>query len=116
MTRMQRDKGRRGELEALDLLGEYGIAAARVHGQEEIGGGLGDLDSDVGRWEIKRRACLPAWMQLAEQVRGVLVRGDRGRWCVLLRADDALDLIRRDREARAQKLAAPKPELPAAKE
>lgn len=98
MSKMQRSKGRRGELEALALLGDYGIDGEIVYGQEERGGGLGDLDTDAGRWEVKRRACLPAWLTPAEAVRGVLVRRDRGEWLVVLRAKDALKLLRDERE------------------
>jgi len=92
----QRSKGRRGELEALALLAEYGIDGELRYGQEERGGGLGDIDSTVGNFEVKRRASLPAWMRLTPEVRGVLVRQDRGEWMVLLRAKDALGRIRDD--------------------
>jgi Holliday junction resolvase len=95
MSRMQRSKGKRGELEAVTRLNEYGADAERLIGQSRDGGP--DVDSLFGRFEVKRRACLPAYLQIAEDVRGVLFRQDRGPWLVLLRLDDAGRLMRVER-------------------
>jgi hypothetical protein len=95
MSAHSRSKGRRGELEALALLAEYGIDGEIRYGQEERGGGLGDIESTAGNWEVKRRAGLPEWLDIAEGVRGVLVRRDRGQWLVVLRAEDFLGLARK---------------------
>lgn len=93
MSRAQRSKGRRGELEALALLAEYGIDGEIRYGQEERGGDFGDLETTAGNWEIKRRASLPEWLRPKDNVRGVIVRQDRGEWLVVLRARDILPLI-----------------------
>lgn len=99
MSKAQRDKGRRGELEALRLLAEHGIDGEIRYGQEERGGDFGDIESTAGNWEVKRRSALPSYLQPSDNVRGVLVRQDRGGWLVVLRASDALGLIQECREA-----------------
>ena len=93
MGKSQRSKGRRGELEALTLLNEYGIEGTLRYGQEETTGANGDIESTAGNWEVKRRASLPSWLRPADNVRGVLVRQDRGPWLIVLRAKDALSII-----------------------
>lgn len=93
MGKAQRDKGRRGELEALRLLSDHGIDGELRYGQPEMGGSLGDIDSTAGNWEVKRRASLPAWLQMTPEVRGVLVRQDRGEWLVVMRARDVLGMM-----------------------
>lgn len=85
MSRAQRDKGRRGELEALHLLESYGIKAERIHGQEEIGGQSGDLKTAAGNIEVKRRAKIPAWLKPGPGVEAVMVREDGGGWLVVTR-------------------------------
>ncbi len=99
MGARSRSKGRRGELELLAVLHDAGFAdAERVHGQEEIGGGLGDLVCPAtGRWESKRRKAMPEWAQIAPDVRAVAFREDRGAWYALVRLNDLLDLLRRVR-------------------
>lgn len=108
MSKAQRDKGRRGELEVAALLNEYGLDAELVYGQEERTGALGDVASTAGNWEVKRRSTLPAWLHPADAVRGVFVRRDRGPWLLLVRATDFLDMLadRRDLLARACQLCA----------
>jgi len=90
MGKAQRSKGRRGELEALALLAEYGIDGELRYGQEERGGGLGDIDSDIGRIEVKRRKVIPEWLKLSDEVLCVMVRADRGPWMVVVRAKDVI--------------------------
>jgi len=89
MGKHQRDKGRRGELEVLSRLNAIGGDGELVYGQEELTGKRGDVDTIMGSFEVKRRAAFPAWLNLAEGVRGVYCRRDRGEWMVLLRASDA---------------------------
>lgn len=93
MGKAQRSKGRRGELEALALLNEYGIEGTLRYGQEETTGANGDIETSVGNWEVKRRASLPSWLRPADNVRGVLVRQDRGPWLVVMRANDVLSTM-----------------------
>lgn len=93
MGASQRAKGRRGELEALALLNEYGIEGELRYEQSAKGGELGDIETDIGNVEVKRRAKVPDWLAPADAVRLVLVRQDRGPWLVVMRAEDALKLI-----------------------
>jgi hypothetical protein len=93
VSKSQRDKGRRGELEVLALFTERGFDGSLRYEQPEYGGDQGDVETTVGNWEVKRRASLPSWMQTADEVRGVFVRKDRGPWLVLVRADDLLALL-----------------------
>jgi len=95
MSRMQRDKGRRGELEVLARLNAIGGDGELLYGQPELGGKDGDVDTLHGRFEVKRRAAFPTWLDLEENVRGVYMRRDRGPWLVVLRASDAEALMQR---------------------
>lgn len=97
MPARSRTKGMCGEREAITLLAEHGIEAERIYGQEAKGGAHGDLDTDVGYIEVKRRASVPAWLQPAPDVRMVLVRQDRGAWLVILRATDGLRMMASER-------------------
>ena len=103
MSKAQRDKGRRGELEVLALFTERGFDGSLRYEQPEYGGDQGDVETTAGNWEVKRRASLPSWMQLADEVRGVFVRKDRGPWLVLVRADDLLELLSQRAEAQGVK-------------
>ncbi len=102
MSKAQRDKGRRGELEVAARLADAGFEAVLLYGQEELGGGRGDVESLVGCFEVKRREGLPSWLRLRDEVRGVYVRRSRSPWLVLLRADDAERLMALERTAGAQ--------------
>jgi hypothetical protein len=95
---MQRDKGRRGELEVLARLNAIGGDGELLYGQPELGGKDGDVDTLHGRFEVKRRAAFPTWLDLEENVRGVYMRRDRGPWLVVLRANDAEVLMAVARE------------------
>lgn len=99
MAKAQRDKGRRGELELARILGDAGIEAELQYGQEERGGGLGDVTTAQGRFECKRRKALPRFLELADGVRVVAFREDRGSWRAMLRLEDLLELLRRERDA-----------------
>lgn len=95
---MQRSKGRRGELEVLARLNAIGGDGELLYGQAELGGKDGDVDTLHGRFEVKRRASFPAWLNIEDGVRGVYCRRDRGEWMVLLRAKDAELLMQIARE------------------
>ena len=88
MSRTQRDKGRRFELECLAFLRDHGIDGELRYEQPELGGDLGDIESTAGNWECKRRAGLPAWLEPTEDVRGTFCRRDRGELLVVVRAKD----------------------------
>lgn len=85
---MQRDKGRRGELEVLARLNTIGGDGELLYGQAELGGKDGDVSTTYGLFEVKRRAAFPSWLNLGESVRGVYCRRDRGEWLVVVRAYD----------------------------
>ena len=89
MSKSQRTKGRRGELEARDQLRAHGIAAERVHDQAANGGH--DLDTDIGPVEVKRRKRLPAYLKPKPGVKLTMFREDRGEWFVMLRLEDYLE-------------------------
>lgn len=93
MSKMQRTKGRRGELEVLARLNAIGGDGELRYGQPELGGKDGDVDTRHGRFEVKRRSSFPAWLNIPENVRGVYMRRDRGEWMVVLRARDAENMI-----------------------
>ena len=100
MSRMQRDKGRRGELEVLSRLNAIGGDGVLNYGQEELSGANGDVQTTFGAYEVKRRAAFPSWMTLNESVRGCYVRRDRGEWMVLVRAYDYEQLLAGNRALR----------------
>lgn len=97
MSKHQRDKGRRGELEVLARLNAIGGDGVLNYGQEELAGAAGDVHTSFGQFEVKRRAAFPAWLNLTDNVRGVYCRRDRGPWMVLVRADDWETTIERAR-------------------
>lgn len=99
MSKHQRDKGRRGELEVLCRLNAIGGDGELLYGQAELGGKDGDVSTNYGLFEVKRRAAFPAWLHLSESVRGVYCRKDRGEWYVVVRASDFEELIAERREA-----------------
>lgn len=99
MGKAERAKGRRGELELVGVLADGGLDAELNYGQEERGGGQGDVSTMQGCFECKRRKTLPRFLELAEGVRVVAFREDRGTWRALLRLDDLLGLLRRERQA-----------------
>jgi hypothetical protein len=96
MSKMQRDKGRRGELEVLARLNAIGGDGEILYGQPELGGKDGDVDTLHGKFEVKRRASFPSWLNLTENVRGVYCRRDYGPWLVVMRADDVERLMHKD--------------------
>ena len=93
MSKMQRDKGRRGELEVLARLNAIGGDGEIIYGQPELGGKDGDVNTLHGKFEVNRRAAFPAWLNLSENVRGVYCRRDRGQWLVVVRAVDYEELL-----------------------
>jgi hypothetical protein len=98
VSKMQRSKGRRGELEVLARLNAIGGDGEIIYGQEELTGKRGDVETLHGRFEVKRRASFPAYLEPVEGVRGVYCRRDRGEWLVVLRAKDAELLMKMARE------------------
>lgn len=94
--KFSRDKGRRAELEVLARLNAIGGDGELLYGQPELGGKDGDVDTLHGRFEVKRRAVFPSWLNLPENVRGCYMRRDRGEWMVVLRATDAEMLMARN--------------------
>lgn len=102
MSRAQRDKGRRFELECLAFLRDHQVEGELRYEQPELGGQLGDIESTAGNWECKRRAGLPAWLEPAEGVRGVFCRRDRGPLLVVVTAGDLLGLEARLHEKALQ--------------
>jgi len=105
MSRHQRDKGRRGELEVLARLNAIGADGTLCYGQEELGGSNGDVLTTHGLFEVKRRASFPSWLNLAENVRGVYCRRDRGEWLVVMRAVDVETLMAENRAAKREEMA-----------
>ena len=102
MTRSQRAKGQRGELEARDWLRERGIECSdRLLSQTRDGGH--DLETDIGTVEVKRRKTLNLydWISAKDPMdadpRLVLCRGDHRRWLVVLDAEDAVRLLKMER-------------------
>lgn len=100
MSKMQRDKGRRGELEVLCRLNAIGGDGVLLYGQAALCGKDGDVSTTYGLHEVKRRASFPSWMNLNESVRGVYCRRDRGEWLVLIRARDYETLLAENRRLR----------------
>lgn len=92
-----RRKGRSGELDVQRRLNEIGGDAELNYGQPELGGDKGDVLSNYGAFEIKRRASFPSWLNLRDGVRGVYCRRDRGEWYVVVRASDYEVLLSRVR-------------------
>ena len=103
MSKMQRDKGRRGELEVLERLNAIGGDGELLYGQPELGGKDGDVSTNYGLFEVKRRASFPAWLDPPENVRGVYCRRDRGEWLVLVRAQDFEDLMQSSGQWRSER-------------
>ncbi len=97
MSASQRRKGRGGEREAWAFIREHGLECDQVRLNQTRDGGP-DLDAEFGPVEVKRRARLPAYVAPAPDVRAVFLRADRGGWLCVLRAEDALRLLLRERE------------------
>ena len=93
MGRRSRLKGQAGEREARDWLRAHGVwCSDRLLGQERDGGF--DLETALGPCEVKRRKSLTieGWLKSA---RFVLARSDRGRWLVVLDAEEWARLVNR---------------------
>lgn len=75
-----RSKGRRRELEAAAIFRSFGMDAELMYGQEELGGGRGDLKTTVGQVEVKGRAIFPAWLRTLPGVAFSAIKEDRRPW------------------------------------
>lgn len=94
MSRAQRDKGARGQLEALALLNDHGIEGEIEYGQSAHGGY--DISTDLGGFEVKRRASQFALLYHAleqDGCVGVLHRDDRHGWLLTVPAGPGLDAM-----------------------
>jgi Holliday junction resolvase len=98
VSNTERRKGASGERELVELLNEFGADAERTYYQP--GSKKADVDSLFGRFEVKRRARFVAYDWLHDDVRGVYVRADNKPGLVILRAKDAMRLLRLEREYR----------------
>jgi hypothetical protein len=99
VSKSSRDKGRRGELEALELLNDHGIEGDLDYGQSAHGGC--DISTDLGGFEVKRRAYQFALLyQALEQdgCVGVLHRDDRHGWLLTVPAALGLTALKANRK------------------
>ena len=95
MSKAQRTKGRRGELEALVLLAEHGVEADLDYGQSAHGGC--DIITDLGGFEVKRRASQFALLYQALEQNGcvgVLHRDDRHGWLLTVPASEGIEAMK----------------------
>ena len=101
-----RQKGKRGELEAAELIRKHGFAARR--GQQFKGGGDSpDVVTDIDgyHFEIKRTETLSVYLAVAQaqhdaapgEVPVVLHRKNKKDWLAILPADDFLRLVAREK-------------------
>ena len=89
MGRHQRNKGARGEREAVDALGDVGIIVER---NARNGLSTADLVGDGVSVEVKRRARIPqdAWLQQAIDASAgktlpmMVMRSDGGKWILCI--------------------------------
>lgn len=102
MSKMSRDKGKRGELEARDLLRKHGFQARR--GVQRTGGpGASDLEHNIPylHIEVKRAEALSLYtaMEQADDDRGwldtplILHRRNSKPWLAILPADVFLEML-----------------------
>lgn len=99
MSKSQRTKGAKGELEFVHWLRANRVNCGdRLLSQARDGGADGDVPVDgVGVVEVKRRARI-VLDALAKSADVLAVRGDRGEWWVCLRGERAAELLRRVQE------------------
>lgn len=112
MSKSQRLKGQRGELEARNWLRERGIGCSdRLLSQTRDGGH--DLETDVGNVEVKRRnkLALYDWITAKDPMdadpRIVMCRGDNRRWLIVMDAEDAIHLLQLELEHKRSGLTTP---------
>jgi hypothetical protein len=89
MSRSQRSKGKRGELEALAALREYGIQGRRILTQTRDAREA-DLETDAGLIEVKRRAsgCGLLYKALDQnECDLVMFRADGRGWLVVMKLE-----------------------------
>jgi hypothetical protein len=99
MSKAQRDKGKRGELEAAKLLQRvYPDACRKVANDINHENGV-DLDNTGAlRVQVKRHkrpASVSALFEIRdpEGIHVLLTRGDNGEWLAVMKARDLLDII-----------------------
>ena len=104
MSRAQRDKGKRGEIEVVHILRDVlGVDCRRNLVQTREGGC--DIVLEPYRIEVKRRARIGGlyeWMEQAEAACDgggrplVVCRADGERWLAVMPMEEALKLIREE--------------------
>lgn len=102
MGKSQRDKGKAGEREWVNVLKSHGYDAERTQQHKGRKDAFDVVGSDpVHLWEVKRveRLSLPPVVDQARaeaegDICGVAWRKNGGRWIVAMDADDFFDLIR----------------------
>lgn len=98
MGKQQREKGKRGEREVVNLLKEYGFGAKRF-GYAQAGHStdvpdvLADICGATVYIEVKRRKKFPQWLNYDGKASLVFFREDNGKWHVLAEARSFLDLV-----------------------
>jgi Holliday junction resolvase len=102
MTHPSKRKGNGFERELVQLARDSGLTSERAYASN--GRALGcveavDLTIDDKRIQAKRRACLPAYLQLPDGCDAVVFRQDRGTTLVLIDIYEYLDLLK-SREAK----------------
>lgn len=99
MSATQRNKGKRGELEAVNLLQRvFPDARRRVVNHAGVEDGV-DLDN-TGAFVVQvKRHAKPAPVSALYEIRRhggiklLLTRGDNGKWLAVMEADDLLDIL-----------------------
>lgn len=95
MSKSERSKGRRGELEALAFLADHGVEGEIDYGQSAHGGC--DIQTLLGGFEVKRRATQFSLLyQALEQAGcvGVLHRDDRRGWLLTVPAGVGIEALK----------------------
>jgi len=110
VSKSQRTKGAAGEREFCKLLAEHGFRQPkRLLGQARDGGG--DIPTPPVLWEVKRRKSLAVYGFMQQcvdaipnrkegdcSIPAVAMRADGEEWLVVMRARDALPILRQVEE------------------
>lgn len=97
MTHPSKRKGNAFERELVRLAKESGMVAERAYASNGRALGHGeevDVVIQGKRVQAKRRACLPAYLEVTDQVDAVAFRCDRGEPMVLLTLWEWMDLLK----------------------
>lgn len=93
MSRMQREKGKRGEREVVELARMQGLVAQRTWQTAQGANPECDVTIQGLPYQVKRRKDFKFLYEAMEGVQGVFLRGDKGEWLVLIPAEKYLTLI-----------------------